>query len=153
MASPIENTTNIKAMIQSAKAVRDSGVKNSGLQQGQQASIQPSKVGVEKVNEIPSNSSLNFEDITKKSKDNGPLKEMISKIIEEFKEIYDGADIIGDNIINFDVDENTGEVVVKIVEKETQKVIKQIPPEEMLRIMAQLRAYRKEIGVLIDTEA
>ena len=151
MASPIENNPNIKVMTQTVKAVRDSAVVVSGSQQGQ--SIQPDEPKVEKVAKSPSNSSLNFEDITQKLKDNEYLKETITKMLEGFKDIYDGDSLIGNRAINFDFDDKTGDVVVKIVDKNSQEVIRQIPPEEMLRIIARLRNYSEEVGLLIDTEA
>jgi len=151
MASPIENNPNIKVMTQTVKAVRDSAVVVSGSQQGQ--SIQPDEPKVEKVAKSPSNSSLNFEDITQKLKDNEYLKETITKMLEGFKDIYDGNSLIGNRAINFDFDDKTGDVVVKIVDKNSQEVIRQIPPEEMLRIIARLRNYSEEVGLLIDTEA
>ena len=151
MASPIENNPNIKVMTQTVKAVRDSAVNVGGSQQGQ--SMQPDEPKVEKSTKSPTNASLNFEDITQKLKDNEYLKETITKMLEGFKDIYDGNSLIGNRAINFDFDDKTGDVVVKIVDKNSQKVIRQIPPEEMLRIIARLRNYSEEVGLLIDTEA
>ena len=151
MASPIENNPNIKVMTQTVKAVRDSAVVVSGSQQGQ--SMQPDEPKVEKGTKSPTNSSLNFEDITQKLKDNEYLKETITKMLENYKDIYDGNSLIGNRAINFDFDDKTGDVVVKIVDKNSQEVIRQIPPEEMLRIIARLRNYSEEVGLLIDTEA
>jgi len=151
MASPIENNPNIKVITQTVKAVRDSAVSVGGSQQGQ--SMQPDEPKVEKVTKSPTNSSLSFDDITKKLKDNEYLKETITKMLEDYKDIYDGNSLIGNRAINFDFDDNTGDVIVKIVDKNTQEVIRQIPPEEMLRIIARLRNYSEEVGLLIDTEA
>ena len=151
MASPIENNPNIKVITQTVKAVRDSAVSVGGSQQGQ--SMQPDEPKVEKVTKSPTNSSSSFDDITKKLKDNEYLKETITKMLEDYKDIYDGNSLIGNRAINFDFDDNTGDVIVKIVDKNTQEVIRQIPPEEMLRIIARLRNYSEEVGLLIDTEA
>jgi len=151
MASPIENNPNIKVITQTVKAVRDSAVSVGGSQQGQ--SMQPDEPKVEKVTKSPTNSSSSFDDITKKLKDNEYLKETITKMLEDYKDIYDGGSLIGNRAINFDFDDNTGDVIVKIVDKNSQEVIRQIPPEEMLRIMARLRNYSEEVGLLIDTEA
>lgn len=36
--------------------------------------------------------------------------------------------------LNFSVDEGTNDIVVKIIDKETDEVIRQIPPEELLKL-------------------
>lgn len=38
--------------------------------------------------------------------------------------------------LNFSVDKSTGELVVKVIDVDTDEVIRQIPPEEMLRLIA-----------------
>lgn len=53
------------------------------------------------------------------------------------------------NDLRFTIDDDTGRTVVKIVDKETDEVIKQIPSEEMLRIA---KALDKLQGLLIKQE-
>jgi len=52
--------------------------------------------------------------------------------------------------LNFSVDKSTGKTVVKIVNGDTGKVIRQIPPEETLRMMSKMRDI---IGLLFDQKA
>ena len=52
--------------------------------------------------------------------------------------------------LKFSVDEATGRTVIKIINPDTQKVIREIPPEEILRIAATLEQLAKQI---IDTQA
>jgi flagellar protein FlaG len=52
--------------------------------------------------------------------------------------------------LKFSVDEATGRTVIKIINPDTQKVIREIPPEETLRIAATLERLAKQI---IDTQA
>ncbi len=52
--------------------------------------------------------------------------------------------------LKFSVDKSTGKTVVKIVNGNTGEVIRQIPPEETLRIMSKMRDV---IGILFDREA
>lgn len=47
------------------------------------------------------------------------------------------------------VDRELGEVVIQVVDTETRKVLRQIPPEEALEM---LRRFSKLKGSLIDTE-
>jgi len=52
--------------------------------------------------------------------------------------------------LKFSVDEATGRTVIKIINPDTQKVIREIPPEEILKIAATLERLAKQI---IDTRA
>lgn len=52
--------------------------------------------------------------------------------------------------LKFSVDEATGRTVIKIINTETEKVIREIPPEEQLRVAATLEQLAQQI---IDTEA
>lgn len=49
--------------------------------------------------------------------------------------------------LNYSIDEKTQEIVVKVIEKSSDRVIRQIPPEEALR----LRGHIKELlGMIFD---
>jgi len=52
--------------------------------------------------------------------------------------------------LDFSVDDDSGRVIVKIVDSETNEVIKQIPSEEMMRIS---KALDKLQGLLVKQEA
>ena len=49
--------------------------------------------------------------------------------------------------LQFIVDHNSNEVIVKVIDKETDKVIKELPPEELQRLHSNLR---ETIGFLFD---
>lgn len=52
--------------------------------------------------------------------------------------------------LRFSVDDKSDEVVVKVVDTETDQVIKQIPPEEIVR----LRQHMKDLtGLLVEEKA
>jgi flagellar protein FlaG len=60
-------------------------------------------------------------------------------------------DINGENIaLDFQVDPTTGERVVRILDKKTGEVIRQVPPEELLQVMAALRSLK---GLLLSTKS
>ena len=46
---------------------------------------------------------------------------------------------VGSTKISFDVDEETGRAVVRVLNKETGEVIRQVPPEELLTLVARMR--------------
>ncbi|MBA4743478.1 MAG: flagellar protein FlaG [Azoarcus sp.] len=52
--------------------------------------------------------------------------------------------------LNFSLEEDTGRMLVKIVDMETDEVIRQIPSEELLRIS---KALDKLQGLLLNSEA
>ena len=41
--------------------------------------------------------------------------------------------------ISFDVDDDTGRAIVRVLNKETGEVIRQVPPEELLTLVARMR--------------
>lgn len=51
--------------------------------------------------------------------------------------------------LNFSKDESTGITVVKIINSETEEIIRQIPSEEILKIASKMQEV---IGVLFDKE-
>ena len=52
--------------------------------------------------------------------------------------------------LDFSVDEDTGSVVVKVIDKETKEVIRQFPSEEMLSIAKALESIK---GLLVKQKA
>ncbi len=52
--------------------------------------------------------------------------------------------------LNFSVDEGTNDIVVKVVERGTDKVIRQIPPEELLELQEKMQDLT---GFLFDSNA
>ena len=52
--------------------------------------------------------------------------------------------------LQFVVDHRSNEVIVKVIDKETDKVIKELPPEELQRLHSNLR---EAIGLLFDEMA
>jgi len=51
--------------------------------------------------------------------------------------------------LSFRVDEETNRIVVKVIDTETDKVIKEIPPEQIVELAAKIREM---IGLLVDEE-
>jgi len=49
--------------------------------------------------------------------------------------------------LRFVVDHNSNEVIVKVIDKDTDKVIKELPPEELQRLHSNLK---EAIGLLFD---
>jgi flagellar protein FlaG len=62
------------------------------------------------------------------------------------KDLNDTMRVINTNIA-FSVDQDTGKTVIKVVDSDTKKVIRQIPTEEMLRVASRLKEL---LGILFD---
>ena len=52
--------------------------------------------------------------------------------------------------VAFSIDRDTGRAIIKVINNETNEVIRQIPPEEMLRL---IKRMDKILGMLIDKKA
>jgi flagellar protein FlaG len=73
--------------------------------------------------------------------------EMSKEEIDVAMEALTRAASIFNKRLKFSVNEEIGMVIVKIVDAETDKVIKEIPPTEIQKLIARLK---ETIGLLID---
>ncbi len=73
-------------------------------------------------------------------------EEELDKLAHETKDFFEGLD----KGIKFSISKDTGDIVVQVINRKTDEIIRQIPPEELLK----LRAKLKEIcGMLFDKKA
>ncbi|MCK5568910.1 MAG: flagellar protein FlaG [Spirochaetes bacterium] len=91
------------------------------------------------------NISLHSDDI--RAKDTGYFedKALISEALEKLKHTGE----IFNRRLDFRIHEETHRVVVKVIDTETDKVIKEIPPEQILQLAARIQEM---IGLLVDEE-
>lgn len=68
------------------------------------------------------------------------LKKNIAETKENIKQIQKVSDIILGRKTQFSVDQESGKVIVAIVDPQTNQVIKEIPSAEELRMKAKLRS-------------
>jgi len=71
------------------------------------------------------------------------FKTFIDEAIEKLRK----AGGIFKSRVDFSVDEETDRIVVKVIDTETDKVIKEIPPEQLIKLAAKIQ---KIIGLLVD---
>jgi len=86
--------------------------------------------------------SLNLEKGLLKPEEAHKVNEMVGMIQEELEKL--------DVRLVFNVDEKTKDVVVKIVDPKTNEVIRQIPPEELLKVREKLDEL---VGILFEARA
>lgn len=70
-------------------------------------------------------------------------KEELDEVVDETKKTID----LFNKKLDFKVHEETDRIVVKVVDKDTGKIIKEIPPEEILELAARIERF---LGVFID---
>jgi len=66
---------------------------------------------------------------------------------EKYLEQILGTIPIYDKELKYVIDRNLDQVIVKVIDSKTDKVIKEIPPEEIQRLEARIR---EAVGLLID---
>jgi len=71
------------------------------------------------------------------------LRESIDEIIQDFRHLAHAYN----KRLDFNLDSESGEIVVKIIDKSTDKVIKEVPPKELLKVHARIR---QAMGLLFD---
>ncbi len=71
------------------------------------------------------------------------------EVMDAMKKMQDFAQTISRDL-NFSVDEESGEMVIKVIDSETDEVVRQIPSEEALRIA---RALDDGSGFLMEAKA
>ncbi len=73
-------------------------------------------------------------------------KEKLEEIVEETKLAID----FFNKKLDFKVHEGTDRIMVKVVEKDTGKIIREIPPEEILDLAARIDNF---LGIFLDEKA
>jgi len=78
-------------------------------------------------------------------------REKLDKVVSELKEFVQTMQ----RDLNFHVDDATGRVVIRVVETSTNKVVRQIPEEEILSLARRLEEMLDDMpkGVLLEGEA
>jgi len=64
------------------------------------------------------------------------------------------ADLVGIGLssirVSFSPDKDTGETLIKVIDNQTNEVVRQIPPEELMRLKKRLEDLQ---GLLVDKKA
>ena len=110
--------------------------------------VEEKKVAVEqKQASAPAqNSQGQVEQLKQQAKPENAVKEA-KRLSEELQRRVGGAD----SQLQFSVDESTGESVIKVMDKETNEMIRQIPSEEMLQIAKALDRFQESF--LVNSKA
>ncbi len=67
---------------------------------------------------------------------------------DAIEKLKDAGDIFNRRL-DFKIDEETNRIMVKVIDTETNKVVKEIPPEQLVRLAAKIQEM---VGLLVDEE-
>jgi flagellar protein FlaG len=73
-------------------------------------------------------------------------KKLLEKVVDKLSQQFRGKN----TSLNFSIDDKTKSLVVKVIDSDSEKVIRQIPPEEVLAIRARIQEL---LGAIFDKEA
>jgi flagellar protein FlaG len=118
--------------LHSLDEVSESVIISEASSSGDARSPQPVKQQPAKEDQLKSQKTLNVE-------------EAAEEIAEKMNQV---ASVFSTSLA-FSVDKPTGKTVIKVLDRETNEIIRQIPPEEMLRLIGKMRYV---MGMLLDVE-
>lgn len=100
--------------------------------------VRNSDKGVQSVTKLePSPANSNEVAINQKQTDK---KEQVMSQIEEFKSFNQSID----RSLQFKVDDELGVTIVRVIDKETDELIRQFPPEELINLSKRLKELNDE---------
>lgn len=113
------------------------------------APVEESKAPVEEkqLTVAPSKPQLDAAKVIQQQAKQEPSAKELKRLTEELQSKLGGVN----SQLLFSIDQTTGSSIVKIMDRATQEVIRQIPSEEMLQIAKGLDRYKE--GLLISSKA
>ena len=75
--------------------------------------------------------------------------EIPEKTVQEIANSMNQVASVFNASLSFSVDKPTGKTVIKVTDRETEEVIRQIPPKELLNLIGKMRNM---MGILLDVE-
>ena len=83
-----------------------------------------------------------------------PVTSVIETELHQAVEVVNQAVALEQRSLSFSVDDASGRSVIKVIDYETNELIKQIPTEELLKVAQDIKRLQEEmgqtIGLLID---
>jgi len=97
---------------------------------------------------------LNAERVAPEKNNNNPGKSSRAnnkgKVVDNNSKSLLNPERLNNRSLRLDIDKDLNIVVAKIVDKKTGEVVKQIPPEEMVKLM---KFYKEHPGALVSRQA
>jgi flagellar protein FlaG len=96
---------------------------------------------------------INEKVTTKVQEEEKTDQELSKEQAEEVAENIEKMAKIVSSKLQFEVHEETQRIMIRVVDAETQEVIREVPPEQVLNADAKFREVLHLIGVLMDEKA
>jgi len=107
----------------------------------------------------PPRGEINLASVTERPEKRVDPSDAISsqQLRDSVRMLSSFVELVSDKNLSISLDEELSKIVVKVLNKETEEVIKQIPSEEALSLMKELRNLSDEYfgdikGILLDSE-
>jgi flagellar protein FlaG len=100
-----------------------------------QASVITKQTGVQKTSQQQSGAVQNPVAAQAQADKSSVSKKDVHDMVEALKDLTETLK----TTLNFSVDDRTNNIIVKIVDKDTDKVIRQIPPEDLLTLQEKMQ--------------
>ncbi|MCS4309449.1 flagellar protein FlaG [Rheinheimera pacifica] len=85
-----------------------------------------------------------------------PVTDVSDIELQQAIDVVNQAVALEQRSLNFSIDEASGRSVIKVIDYETDELIKQIPSEELLKVAQDIKRLQEEmgqsIGLLIDNK-
>lgn len=85
-----------------------------------------------------------------------PIVEISKAELQQAVDVVNQAVALEQRSLNFSIDDASGRSVIKVIDYETDELIKQIPSEELLKVAQDIKRLQEEmgqsIGLLIDNK-
>ncbi len=89
----------------------------------------------------------------KMPEDKEPGREKLKKVVQKTNKLM----TLSSYHLQFRIDEDSDRIQVKLIDDESNKVIREIPPDKMLALSAKIKevieTFRKMVGVFVDVLA
>lgn len=85
-----------------------------------------------------------------------PVTDVSNTELQQAVDVVNQAVALEQRSLNFSIDDVSGRSVIKVIDYETDELIKQIPSEELLKVAQDIKRLQEEmgqsIGLLIDNK-
>ncbi len=123
---------------------------NSLSDAGRVAVTATPKIATEKIQQASPTGSINSKDTGDTGQELTVKQEVIKDQIKELQEFNQNID----RSLQFKVDEELGVTIVRVIDKETEELIRQFPPEELINLSRRLKDLNEQqaanSGVLLQ---
>lgn len=118
------------------------------VQQSAMRSVQ--EANVQRMRAVGSNEGQQKTDASDGTQDADRKRTLVPEQLQEVVENLNKTADVFNKRLKFELDDETDRLVVKVVDRETQEVIRQIPPEEALEVAKKIERL---IGLFVDETA